>query len=56
MYEHAYTLLPKLVHLTLVGQDEEHNLEFYGTFKQWHDSARMEEALLNKKHYETTNQ
>jgi len=42
---HAYELLPKLTHLTLVGQDDDGDLEFYGTFKQWHDSARMEDLL-----------
>jgi len=42
---HAYTLLAKLTNLILVGQDDDGDLEFYGTFKQWHDSARMEEVL-----------
>ena len=40
-----YTLLPKLTHLTLVGTDDDGDLEFYGTFKQWHDSADMERRL-----------
>lgn len=42
---YAYELLPRLRHLTLVGQDEDGALEFLGTFKQWQTVAKEEEKL-----------
>lgn len=41
---HAYELLPRLTHLTLVGKDEE-GYEFVGTTPQWHKASMMEEEL-----------
>lgn len=41
----VYELLPKLVHLTLTGQDDEGNLEFTGTRKQWIAALTMEDEL-----------
>lgn len=38
----AYELLPRLTHLTLVGVDDEGNLEFIGTEKQWKQAEIME--------------
>lgn len=32
---YAYDLLPRLTHLTLCGQDEDGELKFIGTAKQW---------------------
>ena len=42
---YAYELLPKLTHLTLVGQDEDGELEFVGTAQQWNLASKMEEDL-----------
>ena len=40
-----YELLPKLRHLILVGQNEEGELEWVGTDRQWR-LARLEEELM----------
>lgn len=42
---YAYELLPRLTYLTLVGQDEEGNLEFIGTNHQWLEANKMEEEM-----------
>lgn len=39
---HAYELLPRLKHLTLVGRDDEGNLEFLGDMKHWQMVAKEE--------------
>lgn len=46
-YMTAYELLPKLIHLTLAGQDEEGNLEWIGTREQWDEAQRMEDTLCS---------
>lgn len=40
-----YELLPKLRHLTLVGQNEEGELEWVGTAREWR-LATLEEELM----------
>ena len=47
MNEHAYTLYPKLVHLTLCGQDEEGALEFIGTLEQREKAKDLEFMMVN---------
>ena len=41
---YTYELLPKLIHLTLCGQDED-GLEWIGTNQQWLEANRMEDEL-----------
>ena len=45
----AYELLPRLTHLTLVGIDDEGELEFIGTNHQWLMANKMEEEMSNPK-------
>ena len=42
---YAYELLPKLKYLTLVGQDDEGNLEFWGTEYAHKRASDFEENL-----------
>ena len=42
-----YELLPKLTYLTLVGQDEDGELEFIGTEEAWEAARRLEEQLTS---------
>lgn len=39
---YVYELLPRLKYLTLVGKDDEGNLEFLGNEAQWHLVKTME--------------
>ncbi len=41
----AYELLPRLKQLTLVGQDEDGELEFFGTEAKW-NRVQLEEQVL----------
>ena len=40
-----YELRPKLVHLTLCGQDEEGNLEFLGNEHNWTQAVLMQNEM-----------
>lgn len=42
----AYELLPRLIYLTLTGQDDDGDLEFWGTNDQWLRVTKMEFDLL----------
>lgn len=42
---YAYELLAKLKHLSLVGQDEEGNLEWVGSKYDWINAQREENKL-----------
>lgn len=42
---YAYELLPRLKYLTLVGQDEDGELEFWGNWGQWQIVQKMEMNL-----------
>lgn len=44
---YAYELLPKLIHLTLTGIDDEGNLEWIGTNQQWYEANKMEQEMSN---------
>lgn len=44
----AYELLGKLRNLTLTGQNEEGELEWIGTDRQWRDSEIESEILLRE--------
>ena len=46
MVYYAYELLPKLKYLTLTGQNEEGDLEFFGTEREW-DKAEVYEFALS---------
>lgn len=43
----AYELLPRLVHLTLSGQNEDGELEWIGTNDQWYRANKMEQELCS---------
>jgi len=45
---YAYQLLPRLTYLTLVGKDDEGNLEFWGTDYAWKRVAIMEKEMYGK--------
>ena len=47
MDEYTYTLYPKLVHLTLSGQNEEGELEWIGTNEQWNEAVKLEIMMSN---------
>jgi len=42
---YAYELLPKLIYLTLTGQDDKGNLEFWGTDAHWKQADLMEQEM-----------
>jgi hypothetical protein len=44
---YAYELVPRLTHLTLVGVDDEGELEFIGNNHQWLLAANMEDLMSN---------
>ncbi len=38
----AYQLLARLNHLSLIGQDEDGDLEWMGTYRQWMEVSKEE--------------
>lgn len=44
----AYELLPRLIYLTLTGQDDDGDLEFWGDNQAWYEVTKMEDKLINQ--------
>lgn len=52
MYQRNSTLLAKLRTLTLAGQNEEGELEWIGTDRQWRESEIEEMAIVMDKEFQ----